>query len=298
MLQLTTLFESRAESGTTVRLMTCGARESACLQVENAGAALGFSCCFAGDMLCSIPGAGYSNRVVGGQSGIWGTPAVGLCVRFQKGTHRWLDVLIDRKFIGNILQDAELSVDTRVKNLFLRTDAPFTLGTKASDHTLFLAGQIVNCPFEGVMRKYYIESKGLELILEEIGRHFPRRVQRGGCCTNRKRIEEAWRMLVDDLENPRTIAELACNVGMSASTLKRSFQRLYGTSIFAFYQNYRMVQARNLLEGGGLNVTEVAFKVGYANSSHFSRAFHRHFGVPPKLCRGGTSQLTPLELAG
>ena len=46
-----------------------------------------------------------------------------------------------------------------------------------------------------------------------------------------------------------------------------------------------MSEARKLLEESKYNVAEVAYLVGYANPSHFSRAFSRYFGVPPKECR-------------
>ena len=46
-----------------------------------------------------------------------------------------------------------------------------------------------------------------------------------------------------------------------------------------------MSEARKLLEDGRYNVAEVAYRVGYANPGHFSRAFSRHFGVPPKKYR-------------
>lgn len=60
---------------------------------------------------------------------------------------------------------------------------------------------------------------------------------------------------------------------------------MYGASIFSSFQRHRMSEARKLLEESKYNVAEVAYRVGYANPSHFSRAFSRYFGVPPKECR-------------
>ena len=72
---------------------------------------------------------------------------------------------------------------------------------------------------------------------------------------------------------------------MSESSLKRTFRSMYGASIFSSFQRHRMSEARKLLEESKYNVAEVAYRVGYANPSHFSRAFSRYFGVPPKECR-------------
>ena len=280
-----TLMEVRSKNGIHVRLMERAALEADGLRVENPTAAMGFSYCFVGDMSCVIPGTAFHNRVGGGESGIWGAPAGTLSISFQKGMHRWLDVLIDKNIVESVMHDTEIRIDNSTKNLFIRNDTPFTKGATAGHYSQFIINQIINCPFDGVMKDYYIESKGMEFVVEELSRHLPRCGVTHRCCTNRKRIEDAWRLLVEDLEHPRTITDLAHSVGMSESTLKRSFRKLYGASIFTCFQNHRMLQARSMLRRGELNVTEVAFRVGYASSSHFSRAFHRHFGFPPKLCQ-------------
>jgi AraC-like DNA-binding protein len=49
-----------------------------------------------------------------------------------------------------------------------------------------------------------------------------------------------------------------------------------------FIKQVRLQQAARLLkEDEKLNVSEVAYAVGYANLSHFSTAFHDMYGVSP-----------------
>ena len=43
-----------------------------------------------------------------------------------------------------------------------------------------------------------------------------------------------------------------------------------------------MRQAAYLLTNRDVNVSEVAYAVGYSNLSHFSNSFKSHFGISPK----------------
>jgi AraC-like DNA-binding protein len=46
--------------------------------------------------------------------------------------------------------------------------------------------------------------------------------------------------------------------------------------------DYKMEQARNLLDSGSYNVNEVGLKVGYSTGSHFIAAFKKKFATTPK----------------
>ncbi len=63
--------------------------------------------------------------------------------------------------------------------------------------------------------------------------------------------------------------------------MKGGFRAHFGTSVFAYLRKARMELAQELLRKRHLNVTEVAFRVGYSNPSKFAAAFRREFGVSP-----------------
>ncbi|MDY2702707.1 MAG: helix-turn-helix transcriptional regulator, partial [Prevotella sp.] len=48
-----------------------------------------------------------------------------------------------------------------------------------------------------------------------------------------------------------------------------------------FIRNMRLEQAARLISEGKINVTQVAFAVGFNNQSHFSTVFKKHFGMTP-----------------
>lgn len=78
-----------------------------------------------------------------------------------------------------------------------------------------------------------------------------------------------------------TVEELADLCYMSLSSFKREFQTIYNESPAAYLRAKRMEKARELLLFSGQNVSEIAFRVGYQDITHFSRTYRNHFGFAP-----------------
>lgn len=145
--------------------------------------------------------------------------------------------------------------------------------------------QIINCPFVGFTRKIYLESKVQELFslqielscfLSNIGVY----AQKELSPTDIAHIREAKHYIENNLDNPKSIEELARLCGTNQQKLKSGFKKLFGITVFGYLQKCRMVHARELLLQG-VTVNEVSFLVGYANHSSFSYAFKEFFGFSP-----------------
>ena len=54
-----------------------------------------------------------------------------------------------------------------------------------------------------------------------------------------------------------------------------------GVSVADFLLRTRVERACNLLKIGRLDVTRVAYEVGFSDKSNFSRSFRKIMGVPP-----------------
>ncbi len=145
--------------------------------------------------------------------------------------------------------------------------------------------EIINCPYQGTLRRLYFESKALELITHSLaqlvdgenGHNASPKLQSGDI----KRIREARDVLICNLENPPSLFELARQVGINKNKLNQNFRQVFGTSVFDYLHIHRLEQARELLKSKEKNVTEVAFEVGYSQQSNFTRAFKKHFGTNP-----------------
>ena len=80
---------------------------------------------------------------------------------------------------------------------------------------------------------------------------------------------------------PIRTVELARAAGMSAPTLFRRFKAETGMSPLRYRTTIRLYEARRRLLISPHDVAAVAFAVGYASASQFSREYAREFGAPP-----------------
>ncbi len=74
---------------------------------------------------------------------------------------------------------------------------------------------------------------------------------------------------------------LTHEVGISRAQLHRKMKEMTGISTSEFIRNIRLEQAARLLREQKINVTQVAYTVGFSNLAHFSTIFRKHFGVSP-----------------
>jgi AraC-like DNA-binding protein len=73
----------------------------------------------------------------------------------------------------------------------------------------------------------------------------------------------------------------AAVLGLHARTLERRLSR-WGTPFEALLDEFRRSRSLQLIQQGTHTLTEIAFLVGYSDSAHFTRAFRRWTGSPPR----------------
>lgn len=86
--------------------------------------------------------------------------------------------------------------------------------------------------------------------------------------------------LLASLSTPPSLQGLAQAVGLTESKLKQGFRQIFGTSPYAFYQFARFEEARRLL--AYQSVSEVGYRLGFTNLSHFARLFEKYHQLTPK----------------
>ena len=77
------------------------------------------------------------------------------------------------------------------------------------------------------------------------------------------------------------VERLTADVGISRAQLHRKMKEITGISTGEFIRNLRLEQAARLIREGKINVTQVAYSVGFNNQTHFSTVFKRHYGMTP-----------------
>ncbi|WP_033147399.1 two-component regulator propeller domain-containing protein [Prevotella sp. P6B1] len=78
-----------------------------------------------------------------------------------------------------------------------------------------------------------------------------------------------------------SVEMLSREVGVSRAQLHRKMKEMTGLSVSEFVRNIRLEQAARLLEEQKINVTQVAYTVGFSNLAHFSTVFRKQFGLSP-----------------
>ncbi|WP_344502494.1 helix-turn-helix transcriptional regulator [Dactylosporangium maewongense] len=94
------------------------------------------------------------------------------------------------------------------------------------------------------------------------------------------RLAAACAAAADRLDEPRTLASLAREAGASERTLARLFRAEFGMTYPQWRTNVRVYRAMILL-AGGLPVTAVAHRCGFATPSSFVDTFRRATGQTP-----------------
>lgn len=147
-------------------------------------------------------------------------------------------------------------------------------------------GEILHCPFTGQTRQFFMEAKALELIALklEIIQGSPARPA-GVSKDEMEGVLAARDFLLQNIRKPPTIGILAKKAGMSHPRLGRSFKLVFGCSPFELLRQRRLQWAVELIGEDEMNLTEIAYAVGYASSSHFSKAFSEHFKLTPSQYR-------------
>ncbi len=79
-----------------------------------------------------------------------------------------------------------------------------------------------------------------------------------------------------------TISSLASLCGMSEVYFRKIFHHSFGISPKEYIIQKRMEYAKQLLELGEIEISNIAELCGYTEPCHFSREFKKRFGIPPK----------------
>ena len=77
------------------------------------------------------------------------------------------------------------------------------------------------------------------------------------------------------------INELCEAIGFSRSQLHNKVKASTGMSTSIYIRFIRLEKAKELLENSDLNISEIAYEVGFKDPSYFSRLFNEVYGIAP-----------------
>jgi len=102
---------------------------------------------------------------------------------------------------------------------------------------------------------------------------------------NRQVIERLQRYIEDHMEGDLTLGRLAEVVHLNPFYLSRLYKQRTGTTLSDHVTSVRMNAARRLLLESNLKIHEIASRVGYENSTYFTRVFKKLYKSSPQEYR-------------
>jgi signal transduction histidine kinase/DNA-binding response OmpR family regulator len=99
-------------------------------------------------------------------------------------------------------------------------------------------------------------------------------------------IDKLRTIVEDNIDDSAlSIAILCESVNLSHTQLYRKLKALTNKTPSQFIRSIRLAKAKELLANSTLNISEIAYQVGFNNPNYFSRAFQQEFGTAPSSLR-------------
>ncbi len=166
-----------------------------------------------------------------------------------------------------LMLTAKADIDSKVKGLETGADAYLTKPFEAKELTIRIKNLIDQ---RQALRERFQREFSLipaDLDISSMDRHF---------------LERAVGIVNDHLDDTEfKVDNLAQKIFMSRQQLNRKLKALTGRTAVEFIRLIRLKRAAMLLGNNHATITEIAYKVGFSNPSHFSRSFHQEYGKTP-----------------
>lgn len=103
---------------------------------------------------------------------------------------------------------------------------------------------------------------------------------------DKKFLDKAMQIVKENYKNPYyEISDFTEAMGVSKSLMNKKMQNLTGQTAGQFMRNYRLNIARELILRNrvthSMNISEIAYEVGFNDPKYFTRCFTKHFEMAP-----------------
>lgn len=140
----------------------------------------------------------------------------------------------------------------------------------------------------GELRRLHTEAKVLELLINQIEQLNNEQPEDYKILKDAdiEKLEMARLILEARFTDPPTQKELAQEVMLNESKLRKGFKEYFATTIYDYVTRLRMELAKNLLLEERKTIYEVTMLTGFRHQTNFSIAFKKYFGMSPSDISG------------
>lgn len=154
--------------------------------------------------------------------------------------------------------------------------------------TQAVIGQIMQCRFTGQLKKLFLLSKSIELLVLSAEAYNYAAAKKDiflKSKADKEKIIAVRDLIHERLNNPPGLSEIAQLIGMNEYKLKRGFKETFNSTVFEYLTGQRLELANQYLLDTEKTSAEIAYELGYATPQHFNNAFKKKFGVTPNSVR-------------
>lgn len=98
-------------------------------------------------------------------------------------------------------------------------------------------------------------------------------------------VERAEKLLLESVDRPPPIPQLARNLGVAYSYFRREFKRHTGLAPYQYVRRLRLDKARRMIGSSNDSLQLISERLGFASAYHLSAAFKKEFGQSPGIWR-------------
>jgi AraC-like DNA-binding protein len=281
--------EINLHSGIRLGILDYESREPV-MQFEGNAPVFGFAFCLSGIIKSKVSCLKDSFVIKNGKSGFFHFPEVSGFKEEVKGHILRVLVQMEPELFRSLMEDDFGHIPPVLRKFADGAEVkPCRVADIITPSMQTALHQILSCPYHGLTRQLFLEGKAMELIAYKLEQFesdpAKTKIHPVLKSDDVERIHYARDLLIRDIENPPNLVELARSVGLSRSKLHYDFRVVYGTTPFDYLRNRRLEKAKISLDKGNMDVTEVAYSVGYSSPSHFTKVFKQYFGMPPSNYR-------------
>jgi signal transduction histidine kinase/ligand-binding sensor domain-containing protein/DNA-binding response OmpR family regulator len=183
---------------------------------------------------------------------------------------------VNTSHIPVVLLSAKYSIESQIEGLKYGADYYITKPFN-SDFLLACINNLIN-QRKKIFETLVAKKQPIGLHVESLANPTPIVITSRDESFLKQVIKVVEERMADSEFNIDLVAE---SLAMSQKTFYRKFKSLTGHTPVEFVRDIRMQRAKQLLDAGGANISEVAYLVGFSNPKYFSTCFREKYQVSP-----------------
>lgn len=192
------------------------------------------------------------------------------------GNFEFLAIALDPAFICQAFQDTGASKN--ISFLSRRGEADVTI----SDFTHRFRTELAAGSYCGAL---YGESLATAFVLHLIEHHSdrPQKLRKPSGKLSSQQLKQIIEYVHEHLSDELSLVELAKQINLSPFHFARLFKNSLGLSPHQYLLQNRVERAKKLIAiAGKPELVDIGLQVGFYDQAHFTKAFKRIVGIPPK----------------